>query len=242
MKRTLLALVASLALTSASLASGLFTGLPAAIGPGQPSIGAPTTGGGPITQGCIPMDTGNAQGIVPASQCVSPSQLAASVSGVQLSYSSARIDPAVPLANTGVDTTPVAGTIYFAQINIPLGFVVTNVACLNGSVGATNNLIYGLYNGSSGALVASTALAGTLAATANVFQAIALTAPYTAAVPSGGYFVAWQTNGAATRLRTIGANGAGDLTGSQAGAFGTLASITPPTVFTPNVGPICYVN
>jgi hypothetical protein len=241
MRKTLLAVIIALAASSA-LAAGNFTGLPASTSPGLPSTGAPTAGGGPITPGgCIPMDTGNAQGINPATMCVSPSQFRNFSAGVQLSYLTAGINGAVPLASTGVDTTPVAGTIYLAQINIGAQFTVTNISCLNGSAAATNNLVYGLYN-ASGALVANTLLTGVVAAGVNSFQApIALTAPYAAA--AGTYFVAYQTNGTTTRFRTIPANGAGDLTGSLTGVFGTLpASLTLPTAFTANVGPICFVN
>jgi hypothetical protein len=184
------------------------------------------------------MDTGNPNGVNPATVCVSPSQLS-SYAGVQLSYSTAAVPATVPLASLGNDTTPVAGTIYIAQINLP-AFTVTNISCLNGSVASTNNLVYGLYN-ASGNLVASTALAGVVAANANVFQTvIPLTSPYAAA--AGQYFIAYQTNGTTTRFRTITVNGAGDLTASYTGAFGTLPAITPPTGFTANVGPICFVN
>ena len=145
----------------------------------------------------------------------------------------------VPLASLGNNTTPVAGTIYIAQLNLP-AFTVTNISCLNGSAAATDNLISGLYD-AKGALVASTALAGVVAAGVNAFQAqIPLISPYVAA--AGLYYVALQANGTTTRFRTITANGAGDLTASYTGAFGTLPSITPPTGFTANVGPICYVN
>jgi len=238
MKRTLLALAAVTLLTGAALAAGNFTGLPAATGPGSASVGA-TGVGGPINPaGCIPMDTGFPSGINPATQCVSPSQLTAASSGVALSYSTAQVG-AVPLASLGNDTTPVAGSIYVAQLNLP-AFTVTNIACLNGSAAATNNLVYGLYN-ASGALVANTALAGVVASGTNAFQAvIPLTSPYVAA--AGLYYVAYQTNGTTTRFRTITANGAGDLTASYTGAFGTLPAITPPTAFVANVGPICFVN
>lgn len=239
MKRTLLALAAVTLLAGAALAAGNFTGLPAATGPGTPSVGATGVGGPISANGCIPMDTGFAAGINPATQCVSPSQLASAASGVQLSYSTAAVPATVPLASLGNNTTPVSGTIYVAAIQLP-NFTITNISCLNGSAAATDSLVYGLYN-SSGALVASTALAGVVASGVNAFQAvIPLITPYVAA--AGQYFVAYQTNGTTTRFRTIGANGAGDLTASYTGAFGTLPSIAIPTAFVANVGPICFVN
>ncbi len=247
MKRNLLraiAFAAALAVPAVALAAGNFTGFPASSAAGTPSTNAPATGGGPITSGgCIPMDTGNPSGINPATQCVSPSQLTNYVNGVQLSYATAAVPNTVTLATLGNDTTPVSGTIYLAQINIPVGFVVTNISCLNGSAAATDKYVYGLYNGSNGALIASTALAGVTAANTNVFQTvIPLTAPYTAALTNGIYYIALQTNGTTTRFRTITANGANDLTKSQTGVFGTLPQITLPTTFTVNVGPICFVN
>jgi hypothetical protein len=243
MKRTLLALAAVL-IASSALAAGNFTGLPAATSPGTVSVGAPTTGGGPITPGgCIPMDTGNVSGINPATMCVSPSQLDLWGSGVQLSYSTAQVPGSVPLASLGNDTTPVSGTIYLAQLILPVNFTITNIACLNGSAAATDKYVYGLYNQATGALLASTALAGVTASGANAFQAvIPLTAPYAAA--AGSYLVALQANGTTTRFRTITAAAQpGWIEASQTGVFGTLPTLSPvPSTFTANVGPICFVN
>lgn len=242
MLRIIAALAAAMALlTGPAFASGLWPGLPNSTSPGATSTGGSSTGGGPITAGsCIPMDTGNASGINPATQCVTPSQLSNYSSGVKLSYSTISVPNTVSLTNTGTDTTPVAGTIYSAQINIPVAFTITNVACLNGSAASTDTLIYGVYD-ANGTLVKSTSLSGVTASGTNAFQQIALTAPYSAA--AGTYFIGYQASGTTTRFHTISANGAGLAVSSQTGVAGTMATLSPvPSTFTAGVGPICYVN
>lgn len=241
-KSGILGLAMSLALVSGALASGFFQNLPASTSPGTASTTGLSTGGQTIPAGgCIPMDTGNTQGINPATMCVSPNQLVGYDNTVMPVLKQTNIPiGGVALGSLGTDTTPTAGTIYLAQFDLP-GMTVTNIACLNGSVGATDKLIYGLWN-SSGTLVANTALAGTLAATANVFQSIALTTTYAAA--AGQYFVGVQANGNTTRLRTIATlTYLQNATTSQAGTFGTLPAITTvPTTVTADVGPICWIN
>lgn len=245
--RTLIAAISLLALPSVAFASGLWPDLPASTSPGTaPTTTAPTTATGAVipTAGCIPMSTGFASGINPSDMCVSPNQLATygAPGGALFPVLKVTNIPigSVAYGSLGTNTTPVAGTIYFTQINLP-AMTVTNIGCLNGGTAATDKLIYGLYN-SAGTLVANTALAGVLAANADTFQQIALTATYTAV--AGQYYIGWQTNGTTTRVRTIAASTFIQmLTTSQTGTFGTMAAIgTIPTTVTADVGPICYVN
>jgi hypothetical protein len=245
LRKTLILAAAMALLAGPALASGLFTGLPASTSAGTQSVGAPTTGGGPITAGgCIPMDTGNTQGINPASQCVSPSQLESWGNGAAMMYSTAYIPNTVTLATLGNDTLGINGSIWLAQLDLPVSFLVTNVSCLNGSAVGTDNLVYGIYNATTGSLLASTALAGVLSANANVFQTvIPLTAPVTLA--AGTYLIALQTNGTTAKFRTITANGiTGRVETSQTGVFGTLPTLTGTslTASAANKGPICFVN
>lgn len=238
------ALMAALLVSSSALASGLWPDLPASTSPGTaPTTTAPSTATGAVipAAGCIPMSTGNASGINPSDMCVSPNQLVGYDNTVMPVLKQTNIPiGSVALGSLGTDTTPVSGTIYFAQFDLP-AMTVTNIACLNGSAAATDKLIYGLYN-SSGTLVANTALAGATASGTNAFQSIALTATYAAA--SGQYFVGYQTNGTTTRLRTIAtATYLQNATTSQTGTFGTMAAIgTVPTTVTADVGPICWIN
>lgn len=248
MKRlSYLAVLAALLFPLPALASGLWPDLPVSTSPGTPPVStAPSTATGQVigADDCIPSDTGNTQGINPSTQCISPSQLVGYVGTTgqsQLLYSTIPIG-SVAYGSLGISTTPVAGTIYLSQLDLPVGLTITNIACLNGSTAATDKLIYGLYN-SSGTLLANTALAGVLAATTDSFQSIPLTATY-AAVP-GTYFVAWQTNGTTTRMRTVAtATYIAWAEGSQTGGtFGTLGAITAvPTTVTADKGVICYVN
>jgi len=240
------ALVAALAFSALpAMAAGLWPDLPASSSPGTPfDSTAPSTA---ATQdipaaGCIPVDTGNSQGIAPATMCVSPNQLVGYVGSTalsQLKYTTFPIG-SVAYGSLGTNTTPVSGTIYYAQLNLPVGLTITKIGCMNGGTASTNNLVYGLYD-SSGTLVANTALAGVTATGTDAFQEIATTASYVA-VP-GVYYVAWQTNGTTTRFRTAAASTYITMaTGSVTGTFGTLASITPPTSFTADKGPFCYVS
>lgn len=155
------------------------------------------------------------------------------------------------------DVTPVSGTRYYISAGLgsppgntanlgspqppanPPNTIVTGVNVLIGSVGGTNNLIVELHD-ATGALVATSATAGTLAGTANTWQAIPFTAPYSAA--SGTYYIAVQTNGTTVRLRAYNGPSSPHRTGSATGAFGTGAAITPPTTYTASLGPVaqCY--
>ncbi len=146
----------------------------------------------------------------------------------------------VAYASMGNDTTLVSGTIYWAEVDIPINFTATGIAVLNGATVGTNNGLVGLYN-SGGVLVANSALAGALTAGANAFQTRAFAATY-AAIGPGRYWVAYQANGATDTLRTVAASTFVDcLTKSATGTFGTLTALTVPTTFTANVGPIAYV-
>jgi hypothetical protein len=145
----------------------------------------------------------------------------------------------VALASLGTNTTPVSGTIYVSEIWLPSNKTLVGGAFLNGGTVGTNNAIVALYS-AAGALLASSALAGVLTVGANTFQEIAFTAPY-AAVGPAKYFLAYQTNGTTTRLRTIATATYLNTASATAGVFGTLGAITPPTTTTADTGPIGYV-
>jgi len=145
------------------------------------------------------------------------------------------------LSSLGTSTTPVAGTIYWADVFIPeTAKVLTGVGVLNAATVGTNKWVVGLYN-SAGALVANSALAGALTAGANAFQQVAFTATYTTPKP-GRYWIGVQLDGTTDRFRTIAAATWIDvLTTSATGTFGTLTALTPPTTFTADTGPVAYV-
>jgi len=144
----------------------------------------------------------------------------------------------VAYSSMGTNTTVVAGTIYWAEIEIERPVTLTGIAVLNGATVGTNNGLVALYD-SNGALVANSALAGALSAGANAFQARDFTAAV--AVQPGRYFVAYQQNGTTATIRTIAVSTFIDsLTASATGTFGTLTALTVPTTITADVGPIAY--
>lgn len=145
----------------------------------------------------------------------------------------------VAYGSLGTSAVHVAGTLYYTEIWLPANKTITGISVLNGATVGTDNLIVALYS-NAGALLASSALAGTLSAGANAFQDIAFTAPY-AAVGPGRYWVVVQCNGTTATTRRIAASTFLNRTGSAVGVFGTLAAITPPTTFTADVGPIAAV-
>lgn len=142
-------------------------------------------------------------------------------------------------ALTGYETNgvaPVAGSINLTEIYVPFSNVWTGIGVLNGTTVGTDNFIVALY-GSNGALLANSALAGTLSAGASVMQNIAFTTPYAAV--AGRYFLGVQSNGTTATLRhLLSANGSVPCTSVTAGTFGTLPALTVPTTFTTAVGVI----
>lgn len=145
------------------------------------------------------------------------------------------------LSSLGTNKTLVSGTVYVADIFIPLASVtLTGIGVLNGATVGTNNGLVSLYD-SNGNLLANSALAGALTSGANTFQQYAFTATYTTIKP-GRFWVGYQANGTTDTIRTVAtATWIDLLTTSTAGTFGTLPAVTPPTTFTADVGPVAYV-
>lgn len=154
-----------------------------------------------------------------------------------------RIWPCINLGSAALATyetngvAPVAGTINLTEIYVPYTQTWTGIGVLNGTTVGTDNFIVALY-GTNGALLANSALAGTLSAGASAMQNIAFTAPIT--LPPGRYFTAVQSNGTTATLRhLLSANGANVATSATTGVFGTIpATLTVPTTFTTAVGVI----
>jgi hypothetical protein len=109
---------------------------------------------------------------------------------------------------------------------------ITGVALLNGST-AAGNIKVGLAS-SAGAILASsasTAMSGTAA-----YQRIPFSSTYAAKGPATYFLVAqFSDNTAVFRAHVFGNFGASKKTSE---VFGTLTTITAPTTFTTNVGPI----
>ncbi len=135
------------------------------------------------------------------------------------------------------DKTMVAGTRYYSSINIGFPAVLTGIQALVGTTGGTDTWVYELH-GPTGLLLAASA--ATTAGTASTWQRLAFTSTYTLTVP-GTYFLVVQSNGTTAKLATLNRDVNPTLTGSATGTQGTAASITPPTTYTANLGPMAMV-
>lgn len=134
-----------------------------------------------------------------------------------------------------------ATSMYCTEIDLPANKLLTGLGVLNGTTVGTNNHLVVLYD-ASGKLLANSATAGVLAASASTYQNIAFTSTYFAVGPAQ-YFGCIQLNGTTATVRMIVA-GTQDtyLTGAITGqTFGTIpATITAPASFTTIVGPYLY--
>lgn len=153
--------------------------------------------------------------------------------------------PCISLGNSaltavGASSVHVAGTMNITEIFVPHWNTWKGAGVLNGTVVGTDNMLVALY-GSNGALLANSAVAGTLSANASTFQNRDFLTPVTLA--PGRYFVGVQSNGTtATTNKLIAANGPNVLTTTVAGTFGTVpATITVPTTFTTAVGCVVWL-
>ncbi len=149
------------------------------------------------------------------------------------------------LSSLGTSAVATANATYISSIFIRHPMLISGIGFLNGATAATDRLIYGLYAAGGGTVLATTTLAssGTVAANANVFQEIALTAAYQVTKP-GLFWIGWQANGTTTTRRSIATAtwlNVMTLSAGTAGSAGVMATITAPTTFTADTGPIGYV-
>lgn len=145
-----------------------------------------------------------------------------------------------PTATSGTDTTPVAGTIYYASVFIPGDTFVSSLNILLGSASTNGTVIVGIAGGTTGNVLATSVLTGTTTTTAAQTQSVTLTAPINLQGP-GYYLLFAQFSSASDRLRSVPAfcdNGI--MAGSQTGVTGTIpTSLTVSTTkFTADKGPI----
>lgn len=153
-----------------------------------------------------------------------------------VAYSISQLANAISFYGNGLDKTMVSGSRYYSSLTIGNPAVLTGIGIRVGTTGGTDSWILELHS-PTGALLATTATAGTTAGTASTWQQIAFTATYNLTVP-GTYFVAVQSNGTSAKFDSLNApTNPGVVTGSATGVFGTGASITPPTTYTANLGP-----
>lgn len=135
-------------------------------------------------------------------------------------------------ATDGTDVTASTTATYVCELNISCSMLLTGASILQGSTGAGNCTLYLLdYNGTQLANTASFGLGGVTAQ----YVGNNFTTSYFAAGP-GRYYIAAQFNNASNKFRAhaLGVFGAS----SVASTYGTLPTLTPPTAFTADVGPI----
>lgn len=135
----------------------------------------------------------------------------------------------------------VAGTTYYTEIYVPYVNTWKGIGLLNGTTVGTDNHLVALY-GTSGALLANSAVAGVVTSGASAMQNI----PFVTAItlPPGRYFLAYQSNGTTDTIRHIlSANGSFNINGSFTGTFGTVLGqiATVSTTFTTAIAPIAQL-
>lgn len=142
-------------------------------------------------------------------------------------------------SNLAAGKTMVAGTRYYSSITLGTPQTLTGISVLLGGTGGTDLWCFELFN-SAGVLVATSLAAGTTAGTAATWQQLAFTTPYALTTP-GQYFISVQSNGTTAKFAAYNSPTSPYLVGSATGTLGTPASITAPTTYTANLGPIALV-
>lgn len=175
------------------------------------------------------------------------------IAGGQLICSNIPIG-SVALASIGTNTTDII-QLWVTDILVPYNRIVNNINILSGGTATTDNWLAAIYD-SYGTLIASTALAGQLLATANVWQTQAIALTYARGTTTSTaatkvqlygpqqYYIAVQGNGTtAGAIQTVPAPYQICAAAIAAGTFGTIpATITPPITFTAAKGPVVYLS
>ena len=190
----------------------------------------------------FPLDTSAPNGQLPLSAKVSLQSLAA----------------AITLLSNNTSKTTVAGTRYYGSFDVnapnpaaadggaqqvaPVA-LITGIEVLVGSTGGTDLWIVELHD-STGALVATSATAGTTAGTAGTWQQIPFTS--TVQLVPGTYFLTVQSNGTTAKVAVYNypVQPAGTMfliSGSATGTFGTGAAFTPATTYTAGLAPVALL-
>lgn len=145
------------------------------------------------------------------------------------------------LTALGTSVTGVTTTSWIADIFVPYVKAWTGIGILNGATVGTDKGLVTLYD-TTGAVLATSALAGVTTSGASAFQQYPFTATYTNLNP-GRFWLGYTTNGTTDNFQAIKTATILDaLTKASTGqVFGTPAAQTVPTTFTADVGPIAYL-
>jgi hypothetical protein len=143
----------------------------------------------------------------------------------------------VAFGSFGTDTAGVAGTEFVNVMDLPQSFVATGLSALSGGTTTSNTVIVAIYDG-GGNLIGNSVSTGTTIGTTNVFTDYNFTKKLVLVGPHR-YFITVQLSGT-DHIRTVAtATFQGLLTTSIVGTAGTIpATITAPTTFTADKGPI----
>lgn len=136
----------------------------------------------------------------------------------------------------GTQVTPVTTEVYLAEVFVPCNMSITGIAVFNGATVGTDKYCVVLYD-SAGNAVANSDTDGVTTAGADDYQRIPFTAAYAAKGPAT-YYIGLTVNGTTDRFNAHGLGDfpAGKVTGE---VFGTIsASLTMPTTFTADLGPV----
>lgn len=158
------------------------------------------------------------------------------------SLSMLRLSTMIAFLQNYANHTPVSGTRYYRKFTLGSQVQLSGIQYLIGTVGGTDKVIVELHD-STGALVATSDLTGVTVGTLATWQQVPFKPAGTGtATPqifaADVYYIALQFNGTTARFDTYNAPGLALLTGSATGVFGTSASITPPTTYTADLGPV----
>lgn len=149
----------------------------------------------------------------------------------------------VAYGSLGTNTTDVNGQLWVTDIWVPFSKTITKIGFLQGGTATTDNFLVAIYD-RDGNLLGNSNTAGVVLSGANTFAEQTLLTSIQVYGPAQ-YWIAIQGNGtAAGAIRTIAtATYINRLCGSIAGTFGTVpATITVPTTFTADKGPIVYLK
>lgn len=134
----------------------------------------------------------------------------------------------------GTDTAFVTTDTYIAEVFVEGNVTVTGVSVLMGSAAGTGNINVALAN-SSGVVVASSATT-TTSGTSTTFTKVPFSTPYSAVGPAT-YYILVQGSTTSDKIRTHAAGNFGaSLKTSE--TYGTFTTVTAPTTFTANQGPV----
>ena len=146
------------------------------------------------------------------------------------------------IGTDGGDIAADDGDRHFSQIYVPYTTTVTGIFYLIGSVGGTDSVIVDLYTHAGVLVTGGTSLtaggdAEVLVGTAAQIQGV----PFedgTITLNPGSYFISVQFDGTTAKYAAYETTGSLFIADTDAGTFGTAASLTPGTAYVDDEGPI----